>query len=172
MRKKQVQQTYLSPSDGERVFDDGTLLSYSKSRRAWVLHKDGFEVILRDTVLPQPEEVYSFMLDDDLHRSQQQLDKILHKIFPQHDDEFYARVTCFLAESMIGIVETPRGGVPAYDVQHTRVLLEDQEEDNKLTEGLLRMIVAESYAKKSAFFLHIPPTEEEQEEGDDEYSPL
>tara|TARA_R110000751_G_scaffold27947_4_gene73382 strand:- start:1560 stop:2081 length:522 start_codon:yes stop_codon:yes gene_type:complete len=170
--KKQVIQTYLGPNDSPRVFDDGSLLSYSDKRRAWVFHKDGFEVILRDSVLPQPEEVYSWMRDCDQDRCQKLLDKILRKILPERNEDFYTEVKMFLYETMLGLVETPNGCVPAYDVEHIRALLEDQDEDNNLTEELLKMIVAESYASTSGFFLHVPPTEEEQKEGTNEYSPL
>ena len=83
MRKKRmVKQTYLSPSDGERVFNDGALLSYSPTRRAWILTKDGEDLVLRDTNLPSPDEVFSYMKDEDQELHQKKLDMILAKIFP------------------------------------------------------------------------------------------
>ena len=153
-----VKQTYLSPSDGERVFNDGALLSYSPTRRAWILTKDGEDLVLRDTNLPSPDEVFSYMKDEDQELHQKKLDMILAKIFPLKGEAFYLAMKMFLAETMIGIVETPHGGMPAYDVEHARAILEDLDNSNVVTEGLLRMIVAECYASRSGFFLHVPPS--------------
>lgn len=165
-KRKNVEQEYLNPHNCSRVFDDGTLVSYSIERRAWVVCKDGFELILRDTVMPQPEEVIAFMDSRDLFRASENLKSLLAHIFPDKQPEFYRTVEAFLSEALLGVIETPHGGVPTYDLAHLTSLFGDIERNIDKTAKLLEALVAGSCAYKSAYFLVIPPTKFDDEEGD------
>ena len=170
-----MEQEYLNPYDDSRVFDDETLVSYSLERRAWVVCKDGFELILRDTMLPQPEEVLEFIKSrgtpggQDALSGSHTLNTVLAAIFPEKTPVFYAKVRKFMSEALIGAIETPQGALPTYDLAHLTMLFADIEPSIKKTTDLLRALVAGCCAYKAAYFLTIPPTrfdyEEEEPDG-------
>ena len=176
-KRKNVEQEYLNPHEDSRVFDDNTLVSYSVDRRAWVVCKDGFELILRDTLLPQPEEVIAHLEErEEEHvshsrknsRHVRDANAVLAQVFPGRSMKFYQRVRVFLAEALIGVVETPRGPMPAYDLAHLRALLDDVEPSRRKTCAMMGALVSGFSAHDAAFFVTIPPTkfDDEEEEPD------
>lgn len=181
-KRKNVEQEYLNPYDDSRVFDDGTLVSYSLERRAWVISKDGFELLLRDTVLPQPEEVMVNLLERQLGhdpgglrvlrptQTARDTNSVLAKIFPNRSVKFYKKVRDFLSEALIGIVESPKGPKPAYDLAHISALVADVEPSQEKASALVAALVSGFSAGGVAFFLSIPPTKFDEEE--DEFEAL
>ncbi len=176
-----MEQEYLNPHEDSRVFDDGTLVSYSVDRRAWVICKDGFELILRDTLLPQPDEVIAHLEERaEEHkiacaatlrpnRHVRDTNAVLAQVFPGRSMKFYQRVRVFLAEALIGVVETPRGPMPAYDLAHLSALLDDVETNREKSCAMMGALLGGFSAHDAAFFVTIPPTrfddEEEEQDG-------
>ena len=172
-----MEQEYLNPHEDSRVFDDGTLVSYSHDRRAWVVSKDGFELLLRDTVLPQPEEVMVNLLERQLGQdpggaqvlrptqTARDATTVLAKIFPNRSLRFYKKVRDFLAEALIGIIESPKGPKPAYDLAHIAALVADVEPSEVKSSAIIAALVNGFSAEGVAFFLSIPPTKGDGEDG-------
>ena len=165
-----MKQLYLSPLNAEHVFNDGSLLSYSLERRGWILHKDGLELVLRDTVLPQPDEIVKFVKEnvglEDVFRK---MNLVISCVFPNRPDSFYEGVVNLMEEALLGVADTAQGAVPVYDLSHVALLFGDREPSLDKTGRYLKSLVLTSCAHGAAVFLTIPPTayDDMETEGED-----
>ena len=165
--------TYLNPvengSECARVFQDGSTLSYNIDRRCWMLLKDGQQLALRDTLLPQPQEIFEILEDDDKRNAERSLYAFLQHCFKGTRESHKNMIEMILREAALGLSFGPDGPIYAFDYHHVKCLVTDYVGGKSIKgDALMHILTANTYKHPNlCVFLMVPDSDWHIPEEDD-----
>jgi len=164
---------YLNPveygAETARVFEDGSTLSYNIDRRCWMLLKDQEQLALRDTLLPQPEEIFGVMENNELQtHAEEKLYEYLNHCFVGTRDNHKKVVEMILREAALGLSFAPGGPIYAFDYHHVKNLIVDYIGQKKFkADVLIEILTTNTYKHPNlCVFLIVPDSDFYIEEED------
>lgn len=165
--------TYLNPVENgietALVFGDGSTLSYNIDRRCWMLLKDDVQLALRDTLLPQPEEIFGIIENENLAHAEEKLYEYLNHCFVGSRDSHKNTVELILRQAALGLSFAVGGPIYAFDYHHVKNLIIDYVGHGKAKSDVLANILTVNTYKHPnlCVFLIVPDSDFYTEEEED-----